>query len=263
MSCPDLSAYRSILSQNVPSEISNRETWLSKYSSGWQASFEVWSIEKKRLEFKLSIDLSESDITLLLLEASEESRYKQKQSSFKKLGFRCPATMSDDLRKVLVLGSLIVVRETIPTSKPGTTYRCVFDHKYLRPWAIQHSSHQSRNTLGFSYGAMLSPSGDYLFIARFSERNEDGFWLSSDTQLWDLIVYQGLNSPEWKQETSTVASMTAFLTSLPFAGFGQVQVDLFDRHFIFHPDLPVLCFVLRSNTVIWMFSDPGKLIVNF
>ncbi|XXH00175.1 hypothetical protein Hte_006517 [Hypoxylon texense] len=237
--------------------IQNNGKCIDGSHDNWIARYEIWSLISNSLVTAVEITLPRKDMQPFVKNA-ETFPHKTIEASVS-----LPLGISDDLRVIIILNTIISVRTDEPgnNSNSGQGTQVTFDHQVLNIHSyvdIVDPTHRSFRKL---YHLKFDQSNKYLVIMHepLLEAIDNPFLPSGGKYRyripWILQIFCDENhSPE----QTTVPLYTHFKT-LRFSAVPEIAVIAPLRGLAFHPSEPVLAFtqVLNgvSGTYIWDFEE--------
>ncbi len=243
----------------------------------WVVTYEIWCIHSNKTRYKVSISAESSRITPFLSTAPipqlPETRdgylrgqYREQQGGGD--GFSAeslshlisfPAAISDDLRRVLLLDTVVCVHSGTNSSPDLYTHSLCS----LNLGLADNGRHTPfRTDLGFPrhyepfFTATFNPQGKYIALVHesWSRAVKQGHECGD---LWCLRIF--------RDETFGTSPTASFICTTITQFFAVPEVGMLSPHrgIVFHPTLPRIAFPQTvdglAQTYIWDFENPVKL----
>ncbi|KAF2120779.1 hypothetical protein BDV96DRAFT_275568 [Lophiotrema nucula] len=217
-----------LLSLIVPNASWDKEEHIWRTFSGvkgahttlWHVCFEVWDLACKQPKFRFTMKIQPRERCGL----PNSARDGKDLSVFY---LDVPFTISHDLRKIVVMYDLAIIRLTNPSVQSENAHGCKIDHVFIEPRALHDFGYEIQN--GWLQGVMFDQHNRFLlFHHSFS----------------GLCVFKFLDT----------TGRPEHLTATRNVSLRKYERDLASVA-CFHPFLPLLLLVTDSNMMLWDFSS--------
>lgn len=257
--------------------------WIDNHSTGWKASYEVWNLTTKLLEFRFTIPLPPHQVKRLIKpQASFFNTILSMHSEsllLENLDLELPVSISQDLRTALILGCYVRINiedfNGVPAPYSGHYIHGLhpnscnniegtsqpIKHRYrmrsleLNPWTDNLEANSLKLAMPelTTFAAHMSPCGQFIVIARPSSRNGLMQVLHMQMRYWDLLVY----SVDLEGDCMNVLQPSKLYVDRYGLKVDSQNVNDLGQHFLFHPFHTLLIFCLHGKIVAWDYGDPG------
>ncbi|KAI1170472.1 hypothetical protein F4777DRAFT_591915 [Nemania sp. FL0916] len=216
-------------------------------ASGWQAVYELWTLDDKKVLHEVRVDISEAHMARVL-EGFRDPVCLNGAAGFLELDNTSQVAdfhvaFSPDLMRVLIL-STVVVLTPLQSHQPRTEFST--NIRYLEPWggSLKQNGLDLRNFSAPTWGfrALFHPTGQYLLILRPGsyESCEFAIFGTSDKEL-----------------STPMCCMSLPWDVLPFTNDDKQLYGLFS----FHPSKPILLISQVNCVFAWLFDRPDGLTI--
>ncbi|KAK4454446.1 hypothetical protein QBC34DRAFT_482279 [Podospora aff. communis PSN243] len=198
-----------------------------KFSAGWIARYEVWSVDSTTRMAGCDVSLSASEILLLLRHLGEPSANEDSEGGDEKLEISFPTSIGHDCQNERILTSFVLPLQSLTVSgSKWTSQLGTFD-----PGEFAHFPDTFRAAWRdwYTYSLSFSPDGRYICFADYQK-----------PCITQLAVFELGRGTRFEAE----------LIRSTMARLGPPKVS----DLKFHPRLPVLAFLSERRVWIWDFS---------
>lgn len=201
-------------------------------SSGWRARLQLRSTRDESLLMDCNVEIPEQQITRML---------RQSLASRKPDRLSISVFFSDDLRHVVILQSILAIRE-VPSVQPGIThFECKLQSLDQENLGSQFNEEKDQDSLSCTF----SPTGSAFAFTIATSHSKT--MPSQLIKIWSNIAAdQDWPKFEYKGQVRSSGLSSEHIESSPL--------------FVFHPTLPVMVYSEWQSIAVWRYNE-GQLFI--